>query len=96
MQEPVPAAFLSSVSAMREHHEDTIFLFISVSQSLEQGQEELNKEVFIYFLKLFFLAVLGLHCCVQAFSSCSERGIFFIVVCGLLIAVASLVVEHGL
>ena len=31
-----------------------------------------------------------------AFSSCSKRGLLFLAVCGLLIAVASLVVEHGL
>ena len=43
-----------------------------------------------------FLAVLGLRCCSRAFSSCRERGLLFIAVCGLLIAVASLVAEHGL
>ena len=36
-----------------------------------------------------FLAVLGLCCCASAFSRCSERGLLFVVVCGLLIAVAS-------
>ena len=45
---------------------------------------------------LFFLAALVLCCCVWAFSSCGERGLLFIAVCGLLIGVASLVVEHGL
>ena len=45
---------------------------------------------------IFFLAALGLRCYVQAFSSCGEWGLLFIVVRGLLIAVASLVVEHGL
>ena len=50
---------------------------------------------FIYFIYLF-LAVLGLRCCVRAFSSCGERGLLFVAVHGLLIAVASLVVEHGL
>ena len=51
-----------------------------------------------FFFNLFdlFLAVLGLHCCAQAFSSCRERGLLFVAVCGLLIAVASLVAEHGL
>ena len=39
------------------------------------------------------MAVLGLRCCVQAFSSCGEWGRLFVVVCGLLIAVASLVAE---
>ena len=37
---------------------------------------------FIYFIYLL-LAVLGLCCCVWAFSSCGERGLLF-------------VVEHGL
>ena len=45
---------------------------------------------------LLFLVVSGLRCCTWAFSSCGERGLLFIVVRGLLIAVASLVVEHGL
>ena len=38
---------------------------------------------------LFFLAALGLRCCAWAFSSCGEQGLLFVVVCGLLIAVAS-------
>ena len=42
------------------------------------------------------MAVLGLHCCTRAFSSCGERELLFIAVRGLLIVVASLVVEHGL
>ena len=47
---------------------------------------------FFFFLKLilFFLSVLGLRCCVRAFSSCGERGLLFVAVRGLLIAVASL------
>ena len=48
------------------------------------------------FIYLFILAALGLHCCAWAFSSCVERGLLFVVVRGLLIAVASLVAEHGL
>ena len=50
----------------------------------------------IYLFICLFLAVLGLCCCVWAFSSCSEQGLLFVVVWGLLIAVASLVEEHGL
>ena len=47
--------------------------------------------LFIYFgLHWVFIAAHGL------FSSCGEQGLLFIVVRGLLIAVASLVVEHGL
>ena len=51
-----------------------------------------------FILNLFiylFMAALGLRCCAQAFSSCGERGLLFIAVRGLLVAVASLV-EHGL
>ena len=55
----------------------------------------------IYFLRFFsffvcFLAELGLRCCARAFSSCSEQELPFVAVHGLLIAVASLVAEHGL
>ena len=39
---------------------------------------------------------LGLHCCARAFSSCGEQNLLSVVVRGLLIAVASLVAEHGL
>ena len=46
---------------------------------------------YIYFwLHWVFVAARGL------FSSCSERGLLFIAVLGLLILVASLVAEHGL
>ena len=48
--------------------------------------------LFIY----LFLAVLGLRCCMRAFSSCDERGLLFVAVRGLLVAVVSLVVEHRL
>ena len=51
--------------------------------------------IFIY-LFILFLAVLGLCCCVRAFSSWGERGLLFVAVRGLLIVVASLIVEHGL
>ena len=51
------------------------------------------------FFKMFiylFMAALGLCCCTRAFSSCSDQGLLFVAVRGLLITVASLVVEHGL
>ena len=52
----------------------------------------------VFFLKknlyLFIcLVVLYLHCCVWAFSTCIEWGLLLVAVHGLLIAVASLVVE---
>ena len=57
----------------------------------------LFKNKFIYLiLFILFLAALGLCCCMPVFSSCSERGLLFVAVCGLLTVVTSLVVEHGL
>ena len=50
---------------------------------------------FLIFI-IYLLVELGLCCCARAFSSCGERGLLFIVVHRLLIAVASLAVEHGL
>ena len=67
------------------------FFFLSGKQHLEAS---------IFFFKInylfLFLAVLGLRCCAWAFSSCGEQGLLFVAVRGLLIAVASLVAEHGL
>ena len=40
--------------------------------------------------------VLGLHCCVGAFSSGGEQGLLFVVVCELLIVMSSLAVDHKL
>ena len=45
-----------------------------------------------FFINLFiylFLAASGLHCCTRAFSGCGERGLLFVVACGLLIVLAS-------
>ena len=51
--------------------------------------------VFLLFsFKIYlFIYIFG---CARAFSSCSERGLLFVSVRGLLIAVASPVAEHGL
>ena len=39
---------------------------------------------------------LGLGCCGWAFPSCGKQGLLFVAVCGLLIAMVSLVAEHRL
>ena len=52
--------------------------------------------ILVFFKIIFFLAVLCLHCCMWAFSSCGKWGLLFIAVRGLLVAVASLIAEHGL
>ena len=50
---------------------------------------------FILFNSLYFW-LCWVFIAARAFSSCGEWGLLFAVVRGLLIAVASLVVEHGL
>ena len=61
--------------------------------------------LFVFFLKEFlyfylfiylFMAVLGLHFCARASSSCGERGPLFIAVRRPLTIAASLVAEHRL
>ena len=66
-----------------------------ISGFSSHGQRIKSVNLFIV-LFILFLAALGLHCCTRAFSSCRERGLLFVAELGLLIAVASLVAEHGL
>ena len=56
----------------------------------------LFKSFFFFFKIYLFLAVLGLRGCVWALSGCREWGLLFIAVHGLLIVMASLLVQHGL
>ena len=75
------------------------FIYIYIFFSIYTIMSFANRDNFIFSLVPFylFLAVLGLlHCCAWAFSSCGEWGLLFVVVRRLLIAVASLVAEHGL
>ena len=50
----------------------------------------------IFLFNLFIWAALGLHCYTQAFSSCTESGLLFFKVHGLLAAAASPVAAHRL
>ena len=59
------------------------------------SQENLSFLNFILFI-YSFMAVLGLHFCARAFSSCGKWGPLFITVRGPLTIAASLVVEHRL
>ena len=76
----------------------------NISQKESTSSEE-NKDtlrvLFLFFYKFIYfiylsLAALSLRCYARAFSSCGERGLLFVAVLGLLIAVASFVEEHGL
>ena len=54
----------------------------------------LKEFLYFYLFIYLFLAVLGLHFCARAFSSCSERGPLFNAVRRPLTVAASLVAEH--
>ena len=43
-----------------------------------------------------FMYDFGLHWVIRLFSNCSKQRVLFIAMCGLLIALASLVAEHRL
>ena len=55
----------------------------------------LKKKYLFLFIHLFLVA-LGLHGCVQTFSSCSNPDLLLTAVLGLLTGVASVVVEYWL
>ena len=76
-----------------QHHVHVVCKDLASSFSYTQSAFFKKKYLFIY---LFGGTALGLCCCARAFSSWGEWGLLFIVVHRLLIAVASLVAEHGL
>ena len=60
--------------------------------NLQKEHSPAGTLILFYFKFIYlFLATLGLCCCARAFSSCGEWRLLFVVVHGLLIAVASLV-----
>ena len=58
--------------------------------------EALSLNSFKMYVFVFFLAVLGLWCCMLAFPSCCKQGLLIVSVCGLLTGVASLTAERRL
>ena len=70
------------------------FLFSSVLRG-DQGVVYLSHSIiFFFFFEILFDCVGPSW--LRAFSSCGEQGLLFIAVRELLLAVASLVAEHGL
>ncbi len=64
---------------------------------MSQNMGFLPTSFFFFFNFIYlFLAVLGLHLCARAFSSCGKRGPLFIAVRGPLTVAASLVAEQRL
>ena len=87
-------------------------VFSTVNMYFVEEEKTMKGVVFILFLNFFYflffkgnfifiylfiyLWLCWVFIAAQAFSSCGERGLLFIVVRRLLIVVVSLVVEHGL
>ena len=83
-EDPFPKTLLSSRFLGRD--DVSIFVITAASEKL----------LLLLFFKFIFGCVGSPLLPARAFSSCGEQGLLFVVVRGLLIAVASLVVEHGL
>ena len=71
--------------------------------NLEGSNQEEEHILLIWIIRWIFLKIYLFYfwphwvfVAARAFSSCGEQGLLFLAVCGLLIAVASLVAEHGL
>ena len=73
-----------------------IFLVTSHGGRTKKALASLFFFFFNKFIYLFILAVLGLHFCARAFSSCGKRGSPFIAVRGPRTIAASFVAEHRL
>ena len=103
---PPPAPINHSVLCTRHTSEPWDLILAEKNTSLEFGIAFFFfffKSFFVFFKYLFiclfiylFMAVLGLHFCARAFSSCGKRGPLFIAVRGPLTIAASLVAEHRL
>ena len=72
------------------------FPFLTMKMSLHDLPCIISENMCGFVVKIIYLVLVvqGLRCCAQTFSGCSEQGLLFIVVLGLLIAVASLAAEH--
>ena len=78
------------------HLRNSIFWYCPTLQNCNSFVFYIFFFFFFYKFIYLFLVMLGLHCCMRAFSSCGEWGPPFVAVHGPLIAVASRVAEHGL
>ena len=80
-------------------YKNTHILYLYRYKSIEEysGVSVIRVCKFLFlFLNLFIFGCVGSSLLRAAFSSYGERGLLFVAACGLLIAVASLVVEHRL
>ena len=72
-------------------------LSMTISRSIHVAAKGIISFFFFFHLLFYlFMAVLGLHFCARAFSSCGKWGPLFIAVHGPLTIAASLVAQHRL
>ena len=96
----INALSVASFANIFSHSEGCLFVLFMVSFAVQKLLSFIRSHLFIfvlyvYFVYLFTFGCIG-SCCMWAFSSCSKQGLLFFAVRRLLIAVASLVAEHGL
>ena len=75
------------------------YSLINVFHADPKSEISFSVSFFFFFFNLFiiyFWLRWVFTAATRAFSSCGKRGLLFVAVLGLLVAVASLVAEHGL
>ena len=97
-----PATLLNSFSGNRLRVCVHVFLGYSMCKIMSSDNKDhflfSNLDIFLKIILKFylFLAMLGLHCCVDFSLVAASKGYSLVVVSRLLIAMASLGEEHGL
>ena len=90
--DPLGLAWLPSLSTFFLHESSCCCWALTTGLPRKSPHESFLFLSMIY----LFMAMLGLHCCIWAFSSCGKWGLLFLAVHRLLTMVASLVEKHRL
>ena len=72
-----------------------IYFILCVFSPMKKNKTDISLTSFLCYF-IYFLAELGLHCCMLLSVVVASRGLLFVMVHMLLTAVASFIVEHGL
>ena len=73
MVQPIYQVICKTYSSSRARSKSRFFSGYRLSLRLMTQQIQWYSKLFLNLFIYLFLAVLGLHCCMQAFSSCSEQ-----------------------
>ena len=78
MVQPIYQVICKTYSSSRARSKSRFFSGYRLSLRLMTQQIQWYSKLFLNLFIYLFLAVLGLHCCMQAFSSCGEQRLLFL------------------